>query len=141
MDRHCNGCNTTKPITEFNKKTFRCKTCCRAYTAKWRARRPKELKQAIARKEYLDNKQRWADKQNSTKDGNQHVYVLPKENYAGVTCNPPVRMANHRSTGRYTGDMRILYSTPDRDEALELEGLLHDEGYEGRHLGHHRSFK
>ena len=50
-------------------------------------------------------------------------------------------MANHKSKGRYIDDMRIIYSTPDRAEALELEGLLHDIGYEGRHLGHHRSFK
>ena len=30
---------------------------------------------------------------------------------------------------------RVLYSTPDYSEALELEALLHDEGYEGRHMG------
>ena len=61
------------------------------------------------------------------------VYLLEDENYVGVTQNIEWRMSQHRSKGKSTNNYRILHSTPNREDALELEELLHDMGYEGKH--------
>lgn len=136
----CSKCKKEQPLENFswyNKpkgiKASKCKSCAKAYTKKWRGNRPVELKRATSRKEYLANKDKWKARYESQKDGNSHVYILPKENYAGVTCNTYNRKANHKSVGRYVDDMRVIYSTTSREDALELEDLLHDIGYEGRH--------
>ena len=135
MDKHCKDCNNKLVIgnnwTEARKKAYIyvCKAC----------------KILRYKKHYDKNKEHYftyhKQYKESKKDGNQHVYILAKENYAGVTCNLYFRMGNHKSQGRYIDDMRIIYSTSDREEALELESLLHDIGYKGRHLGRYRSFK
>ena len=62
-----------------------------------------------------------------------YVYFLPKENYIGTTKNILTRMSHHRSSGKDTTNYRILYSSEIRKDSLELERLLHDIGYKGRH--------
>lgn len=54
-EKYCNKCETTKPITQFNKKTFSadgfqpyCKDCCAAMSAKSYRRRKKILARAGA---------------------------------------------------------------------------------------------
>jgi methionyl-tRNA synthetase len=61
------------------------------------------------------------------------VYLLPAHNYVGITNSMYRRMEIHRNRfKRNTEGVRVLYQTKSRDEALELEELLHDLGYEGR---------
>ena len=67
------------------------------------------------------------------KDGYHRVYILENDNYAGVTDSIYTRMNNHKRDGRDVSNYRVLYKTKDRDEAEELEELLHDMGYKGRH--------
>ena len=62
------------------------------------------------------------------------VYLLPEENYVGTTSWLEHRIIGHQRLGRTTEGIRVLYSTKNRDEALELEDLLHDIGYDGRHV-------
>ena len=71
---------------------------------------------------------------NKTKENGYVVYLLETENYVGVTGNFTYRKAVHKHSNRDIFNYRILLETPDRERALELEELLHDMGYEGKHL-------
>ena len=56
------------------------------------------------------------------------VYLLPNHTeygYVGVTSNPYNRMSNHKHNGRDTTDWMILSIKKTKEEALELERLLH----------------
>jgi len=67
------------------------------------------------------------------KDGYHRVYLLEDYNYVGVTENIKHRFSQHKyKHNRDCSNHRVLYKTKDRSEALELEELLHDIGYEGR---------
>ena len=143
MDKHCIKCNDKLVLgdnwTEYKKKTYTyiCRLCNNTYmrkknndpikrakaqelTRNW-AQENKEYRNTYA-KEYI----------HSLKDGEHKVYLLPECNYVGVTNNPIRRFIEHKSVGRDNTNPRILYSTPDREEAEELEALLHDMGYEGK---------
>jgi hypothetical protein len=77
------------------------------------------------------------DKQyrNSLKDGKHHVYYLPDHNYVGTTECIKLRMYDHKNVhGRNTENYEILASFENRDKALRFESLLHDSGFEGRHI-------
>ena len=61
------------------------------------------------------------------------VYLLEDYNYVGTSQLLSRRFAQHRyENNRDCTNHRILYTTQDRSDALELEELLHDMGYEGR---------
>ena len=115
MEKTCHKCKNSKPLTEFynNKKTLygvttNCKECIKSS-------QQKRLK--------------------SKRDGYHRVYLLTERNYAGTTQDIYQRMNRHKTDGNITNskNYRVLYKTKNRDEALELESLLHDIGYEGRH--------
>ncbi len=51
IERHCGGCNTTKPINEFSKDkyrtggfSYRCKICRAAQTKRWTVANPEKVK-------------------------------------------------------------------------------------------------
>jgi len=70
----------------------------------------------------------------SKKDGYHRVYLLENENYVGVTDSMVARLSQHKNQmKRDVSEYRVLYKTKDREEAHELEELLHDIGYKGRH--------
>ena len=73
---------------------------------------------------------KWNDED---KDGKYRVYML-EDNYVGATNNTKRRLSEHRSRRKYTGNfMCILHTTDCKNDASELEDLLHDIGYEGKH--------
>ena len=79
-------------------------------------------------------KQQMLEYYNSNKSKECHVYLLPEENYVGVTKNLRYRMYVHKNTDkRNVKNMRVLHSTTNESDAFELENLLHDIGYEGKH--------
>ena len=127
MDKHCKDCNEKLVIednwTEARKKRsiYVCKSCIRI-RGKIHYNNNKELYHAYNHR-YSQSK----------KDGLYHVYII--DNYAGQTTNLWRRKVEHKNIGRDINNFRVLYSTPDYSQALELEALLHDEGYEGRHMG------
>ena len=85
------------------------------------------LKNKEKRKEYLK------EYRANQKDGYHRVYLLEDYNYVGVTNNISHRFCKHKSEhNRDCTNHRVLYKTKDRSEALELEALLHDMGYEGK---------
>jgi len=120
MEKLCKSCNTLKPITEYYNGS-KCKQCLKPLTKKHNARYFRDVLKVNYHKSL---------------DGMNHVYILPKENYAGITNSIP-RRKNEQTYAerRFTDDMRVIYSTSDRAEALELEGLLHDIGYQGYYPG------
>jgi len=129
--RECKKCNI-KLIkgTQFNSDTQNgfniCKSC--------RTNRVK--------KHYANNKESYlksASKGYNAAKSDYKVYILEDENYVGVTGNMKWRMSQHRHLNKNTNNVRILYSTKNRDIALELEELLHDMGYEGKHLNNRYS--
>ena len=116
MDKHCKDCNvklaigTNWTIGKKNSCSYTCRECHHKHHMK-----------------YLRSKE----------DGNWHNYIIDK--YAGITKNPWKREREHGVAGRDKSTFRVIYSNPDKAEALELESLLHDMGYEGRHIGHFSS--
>ncbi len=131
----CSKCKQSLPEENFswfskknNKRSSRCKPCVKEYYLK------NNGKDRIRNTPYSGNNYS-KDYFKRGEDGLQHVYILPEEHYAGTTKNPVKREREHRSSiHRNTEGFRVIYSTPDRQEALELEELLHDMGYKGRHI-------
>lgn len=125
--KNCKNCLVEKNIELFLKRKdsldgYRnvCKKCIAIQNKNYR-----EIPENIE-KEKLRNKIRWSNKIHN-------VYLLVKENYVGTTKNIQTRMSHHRSNGKDTLDYRILYSSENRKDCLELEELLHEIGYKGRH--------
>ena len=82
-----------------------------------------------------DNKEQLAayDKEYKAKrkDGLNYVYLLKDEHYIGVTDCLVNRFDKHRHDGRNTDNYRIMYTTPDRAKALEIETQYHGMGFFG----------
>tara|TARA_R110000772_G_scaffold176374_1_gene288043 strand:- start:305 stop:715 length:411 start_codon:yes stop_codon:yes gene_type:complete len=86
-----------------------------------------------SKKRNEENKDDVAKKYQDTKDGGYVVYML-KDNYVGVTQHTYDRLKQHRSKRGYTGKyVCVLHQTNCAKDASELEELLHDIGYKGRH--------
>ena len=131
----CSKCKQSQPEENFHwfdkkkgRRSSRCKSCIKQYYL------TNDGKGRIRNNPYSgDNYSK--DYFKRGEDGLHHVYILPEENYAGTTKNPTNRERLHRSSKhRNTEGFRVIFSTPDRQEALELEELLHDIGYEGKHI-------
>ena len=66
------------------------------------------------------------------KDGLHRVYLLKDHHYIGVTGNLNKRFERHREDfNRNTDNYRIMYTTPDRNKALEIEKQYHGIGFFG----------
>ena len=133
----CKKCEITKPVNEFGKHTStkdrlnpKCKKCVREYYKLNKTRMLTQLKVNYLTKR--DKKIQYAkDLQISLKDGVYSVYLLPEENYVGVTDNLTVRKRGHKHSGRNVKGMRVLYQFFNRQDALELEAFCHELGYKG----------
>ena len=123
--KKCTKCNETKELDQFYKSGKYYKSHCKPCNTKG-------VKEFYQRNPTSKSKH---DKKYHTlgKDGHFSVYLLPDHNYVGMTHYMRNRMSQHRSdNGRNTDNVRVLYTTKSKDEALELEALLHDIGYEGK---------
>ena len=67
-----------------------------------------------------------------------YVYILPNDNYVGVSKNIRQRMAVHRcERGRDTSRLQIIKAFEDRREALDYERYLQKTcGYDGAYELH-----
>ena len=123
---NCKKCDTKLLIgeswTSSMKKAgnYKCKSCHSKKVSQWNKNNSNILKSAH-KKHYNKNKHDFV------------VYLLEEDNYVGVTENLYYRKAVHKHLNRNTDKVRVLYQTKNRADALELEELLHDIGYEGRH--------
>jgi len=66
------------------------------------------------------------------KDGHYSVYLLPKENYVGMTEQIKARMHNHKYYGNDTTDYKVLHTFNSKKEALKKEAEYHEMGYKGK---------
>lgn len=115
--KKCTKCKVEKPLEDFQKRynvagvnvgTSRCKKCFYEYTKNYN-------------KTYrvIKKGEGWC------------VYILPKENYAGMTKGFYYRMSYHKSKGKNIEGARIIEKTTLKSQARELEALLHSIGYKG----------
>lgn len=67
-----------------------------------------------------------AERKEKRDAGYYTVYYLPYENYCGVTSmSPRFRMAFHKNKGKNTEDWKVLYCSPNKQEAYYHESLFH----------------
>ena len=130
----------TRYASDVNANINICKQC-RSKRTKNHYENNKESYIEKGKKLYNSNPEFWKMKNRewivNQEDGLNHVYLL-KNNYVGVTNNLYNRLSHHKHVGNpYIAC--VLHSTSNRDTALELEGLLHDMGYEGKHLNNRYS--
>ena len=142
MDKHCNKCNVKlvrgDNWRESNAKNYvnRCTPCCVSYQVDYNKDNIHYVYSKVNAYRYRNKtRQRYLDYQkkvyNSKKDGFYYVYLI--DNYVGQTEVPYYRRNQHKHDGKDVSTFRILSKLDTREEALELEGLLHDMGYDGRH--------
>lgn len=85
----------------------------------------------------LANRDELIKSQSKRRESSRHnptVYLLPKENYVGVTERLTHRIHNHRiDSKRDVSGFVILEVFDNRQEAIEFERLCHSEGYKGKH--------
>ncbi|CAB4153710.1 hypothetical protein UFOVP639_23 [uncultured Caudovirales phage] len=130
--KKCTKCKTEKDYTLFNKSSkykdglhIYCKDC---NSISSKIYRDNNVEKTRIRKKIYNEAQK-------NKTQTHYVYLLPLENYVGTTKNIYDRMSKHRTrSGRDISGYRILYKSDNRNDALELERLLHDIGYLGRHI-------
>ena len=110
----------------------------------------KQEQKEYNRKYYQDNKEKidayrkgW-DKDNEDKvaayrktesethkDGLYTVYLLPREDYVGVTSSLTYRLRHHKSNGKDVSDAKILGKYHTKDEARRIEDGFHNNGFKG----------
>ena len=137
--KKCRVCSETKDLDQFNKKQTQCKQCQNAYVKQHYQKNKKRYfkNNIISSKKWQTKNQEHLksyrkQRNEGFKDGHYSVYLLPDHNYVGQTGGVERRMFQHQNKhSRNTDNVRILYTTKSKDEALELEALLHDMGYEG----------
>jgi hypothetical protein len=95
----------------------------------------KEKKKEYDRIYNLINKERHKEIYESNKLDHYVVYLLPKENYVGITNQPKERMYRHNSKGKDTDNWIVLETAINKKEALVLERLYHKQGYLGTNTG------
>ena len=63
------------------------------------------------------------------------VYLLPRENYVGVSHKPRVRIGQHKTNhNKDITDAAVVYWAKTLEEAALVEAVYHYEGYEGCQL-------
>ncbi len=131
--KKCKECDEIKGVEEFGKvhkgKYYNCycKPCASKVVYKLKTRDIKTInKVKDYQKEYMPQ---YHEKQ---KDGLHYVYLLKDHHYIGVTGCIKTRFSLHRSKhNRNTDNYRIMYTTPDRAKALEVEKQYHRMGFFG----------
>ena len=128
--KHCGSKNCVKHRRH-------CRECGNKYLREWRKINSDKVK-GYQKKYYEQDKEsrhlhrkQWLE---SKKDGKWTVYMLPNANdYVGYTSSWYERALNHKSAGNDTTNYRFLMKCDTEEDAKELEALLHDMGYPGKH--------
>ena len=79
----------------------------------------------------LKSNKRRRDVRKSHKDGYTRVYLLPNENYAGISDNLKYRLCRHKSQGKDVSKVRIVFRSKNRILAHLVETILHLFGWNG----------
>jgi len=116
--KECKRCNEVKDLSEFHlskkgeKGRFSyCKPCRSEYNTNNKVTSAKRL-------EYC---RKWEAKK---KQDFYSVYLLPEENYVGITTQPELRMRHHKNAGRNTSNWVVMANVDTRKEAVEYENMF-----------------
>ena len=109
---------------EYHKKNKEAK---RIYDAERKKNRTPEQKEAFR----IRNNEQKRKSRAKFKTPYWVVYILPKENYVGMTQNFNDRLIGHKSVGRDITDARILHEIETEEMARRQENLYHNIGFEG----------
>lgn len=110
--KKCSKCSEVKDISEFNKDSKR----------KDNLQRYCRICRNQARREF--------DAKKKAETG-WVVYILPEENYAGLSNNIYRRIANHASSGKNVAGWFVHSEHVRPEHAIISEALLHLDGYLG----------
>jgi len=140
--KECTNCKESKELTLFYKRLSSsdglapiCKACKSIQAKKhYNQNRQYIISRVNARTEVKrDSINSYKkDLYNSTKH-KPIVYLLTNENYVGVTENLKHRLSSHKHKSNRDISYRVLAELNNREDALELEALLHTMGYNGKH--------
>lgn len=137
--KKCKECNVelnniTQSPSMIKNYISRCRKCHSSFTRQHRIVNRKknyEKEKEYDRQHYLKNvekkKKYVSNWQKSKEDGFIYVY-MKKDNYVGATKNLYRHAIEHKALF-----LCILHKTSCEYEASELENLLHDMGYKGKH--------
>ena len=64
------------------------------------------------------------------------LYYLKEEHYVGITKRPKLRIKDHKKKNRHVLDFETIATFKSKREALDVERLLHNLGYNGRNSVH-----
>jgi len=112
----------------------------REYLKNYRAKNKEKISaynKAYLKEYYQANKDKASDYnkewRNNKKSDKYTLYLLPNENYVGVTNQLELRIRNHKKDyNRNTDGYQVINTFNTKREALFAERLLHADGYSGR---------
>ena len=59
------------------------------------------------------------------------VYLIPFENYVGISSNVTERISTHKRSGKDVSNWIVINTFDNVYDAIVLEALLHKSGYKG----------
>tara|TARA_R110000823_G_scaffold311076_1_gene436337 strand:- start:452 stop:895 length:444 start_codon:yes stop_codon:yes gene_type:complete len=140
--KQCTKCKDSKELVLYSKRKASldgyspiCKIC-KSNKAKthYKENRERIIKRVSSRTEL--NRESINDYKRRLHKSTKHkpvVYLLINEDYVGVTENIKHRLSSHKHRSNRDTSYRILAELDNREDALELEALLHSIGYNGKH--------
>ncbi len=140
--KECTNCKESKDLTLFSKRSASldglspiCKVCKSSKTKKHYSHNRDAIISRVNARTEAKRESINAYKQELYKSTKHKpiVYLLTKENYVGVTENIKHRLSSHKHKSNRDTSYRVLAELNNREDALELEALLHTIGYNGRH--------
>ena len=132
MTKPCSTCNVDQPFTSYHKKagnkvdghTNVCKTCCKAYNAKWRGENVEKLREDKAQ-EYIDNADRYKARAAQWKQDNRGKATA---NNAKRRAGRASATTNHEdNSGMYKLARRLHDLTGSELQVDHIEPLVHPD--------------
>ena len=111
-------------LTKYQRYHKKNKEKRNSYSKKYHSENKEDI---LARKVIYDKKTRAERKHKPL------VYLIESENYVGTTEDLHYRLQKHNYNGKDVSEVVVLSEFESRDEALEFEKQLHNNGYNGRH--------
>jgi predicted GIY-YIG superfamily endonuclease len=126
-----------KCLSEFNKDKQKsdglcseCKDC-----KKKRRENKKEYNRLYRQRYYLENRMKLIDdareRRSKSNDLYYSVYLIPEENYVGITKNLSRRFSEHKRSGKDMRGATVMHMYKNKYKALDKEREYHLKGYRG----------
>ena len=132
MTKACSTCNVDQPLTSYHKKaenkvdgrTNVCKTCCKAYSAKWRGENVEKLRDDKAQ-EYIANMDKYKARASQWKQDNRGKATASN---AKRRAGRASATSNHEDkSGMYKLARRLYDLTGSELQVDHIEPLVHPD--------------